>query len=165
MQINGIHGLTGIWLSLVPWVRSSGPNSTSAAMSSLYLCRTRILWMYIRFSSLIPPAFHIQQAAVRFVDEGLVDEVVCLKGADGVAAEAALEGVDAPEFALLVTFILSEIVGDATEVVVPAVMGFRPLHACPLQEVVGHEVALFVGGRAVHVPAPLTQAEDDSTGG
>ncbi len=76
--------------------------------------------------------------------------------AQGVAAEAAFEDVDAPQ--LLAFF---QYVGDATKVVVPAVVRLRPLHARPLQQVVGHQVALLVGGCAVHVPAPPAEAQYD----
>src|SRR5579875_1669770 len=107
-------------------------------------------------SSLVAPAFDVEQSAIGVVDEGLVDEVMRLKGAHGVAAEAAFKDVDAPEF-----LSLFEDVGDAAKVVVPAAARLRPLHAVPLQKVVGHQVALLVGGGTVHVPAPASEAQHD----
>src|SRR2546423_1748322 len=52
----------------------------------------------------------------------------------------------------------------ATEIVVPAAMGFSPLHPVPLQQVIGHQVALLVGRRSIHVPAPAAETQHNDTG-
>ena len=89
---------------------------------------------------LVAPAFHIQQPPVYSVDYWLIDHVVGLQEAKRVAAEAAFEDVDTPKF--LAFF---QNIRNATEVIVPAAMRFGPLHTAPLQEVVGHEVTVFIG--------------------
>ncbi len=43
-------------------------------------------------------------------------------------------------------------------------MSFCPLHTIPLQEVIGHQVAILVGGCAIHVPTPLSKAQHNDTG-
>src|SRR6266700_6034742 len=45
---------------------------------------------------LIAPAFDIQQAAIGFIEQGLIGEIVRLQEAQGIATKATLEQIDAP---------------------------------------------------------------------
>src|SRR5579885_937635 len=80
-----------------------------------------------------------------------------LQRANRVAAEAAFKDIDAPE--LLAFF---ENIRDAAKVIVPAAVRLRPLDAMPLQEVIRHQVAMLIGGSAVHIPAPAPVAQHDN---
>ncbi len=64
-----------------------------------------------------------------------------------VAAEALLEAEQTVE-----RVILGDVAGDAAEVVDPAAGLDRPLDHAPLQQVVGHQIAVLVAGRAVEIP-------------
>src|SRR5438309_7528980 len=81
------------------------------------------------------------------------------QGADGIATKAAFEDIHAPQ---LLSFLQD--IGNAAEIVVPAAMSFGPLHAVPLQEVIGHQVALLIRRCTIHIPAPTPVAEHNDTG-
>lgn len=88
---------------------------------------------------LITPPLDLQQAHVESVNQRLIHQVVRLQRANGVATKTAFENVDSPEFlALLQNF------GDTAKVVIPAAVGFRPLDTVPLQQMIGHQIALLV---------------------
>src|SRR5258708_9463924 len=42
-------------------------------------------------------------------------------------------------------------------------MSFGPLHAVPLQEVIGHQVALLIRRCTIHIPTPTPKGEHDYT--
>src|SRR5258708_19321792 len=76
----------------------------------------------------------------------------------GIATKAAFEDIHAPQF---LSFLQD--IGNATEIVVPAAMSFGPLHAVPLQEVIGHQVALLIRRCTIHIPTPTPKGEHDYT--
>src|SRR2546421_12729206 len=81
------------------------------------------------------------------------------QGAHGIATKAAFEDIHAPQF---LSFLQD--IRNAAKIVVPAAMSFSPLHAVPLQEVIGHQVALLIRRCTIHIPAPMSVSEHDNAG-
>src|SRR5258706_3517368 len=81
------------------------------------------------------------------------------QGAHGIATKATFEDIHAPQF---LSFLQD--IGNAAKIVVPAAMSFSPLHAVPLQEVIGHQVALLIRRCTIHIPTPTPVEEHDNTG-